>query len=293
MNLTICLLVVAHLHPEGPDPAGGRGLPRPHRRGLRPDVRPRQGRAARPRRPDRARRRSRRRFDDEVGYRISRVQFELPEISLEADEAAIVGLAARVWQHASLASATTQGLRKLRAGGVAVDESALTIIEPAARHRRAGLRRACSTPSPQRRRSASSYQSSGVAASHRRGTSSRGGSCPGTATGTSSATTATATPSGCSGSRGSWATSSPIGEPGELPAAGRPRPARAGRVAGAAAPAQLGHRPGPHRRRATSCAAGPSSRDPVDEQWTEIELPYAQWLSRWPTSCCRTAPTWS
>ncbi len=69
-------------------------------------------------------------FEDEVGYRIRRDRFELPEISLEADEAAIVGLAARVWQHASLASATTQGLRKLRAGGVVVDESALTILEP-------------------------------------------------------------------------------------------------------------------------------------------------------------------
>ncbi len=69
-------------------------------------------------------------FEDEVGYRVSRAQFELPEISLEADEAAVVGLAARVWQHASLASATTQGLRKLRAGGVDVDESALTILEP-------------------------------------------------------------------------------------------------------------------------------------------------------------------
>jgi proteasome accessory factor B len=69
-------------------------------------------------------------FEDEVGYRIRRDRFELPEISLEADEAAVVGLAARVWQHASLASATTQGLRKLRAGGVEVDESALSIIEP-------------------------------------------------------------------------------------------------------------------------------------------------------------------
>src|SRR5262249_19136855 len=51
-------------------------------------------------------------------------------ISLEADEAALLGLAARVWQHARLASATTQGLRKLRAGGVVVDESALAILEP-------------------------------------------------------------------------------------------------------------------------------------------------------------------
>ena len=46
-------------------------------------------------------------FDDEVGYRIRRDRFELPEISLEADEAAILGLAARVWQHARLATATT------------------------------------------------------------------------------------------------------------------------------------------------------------------------------------------
>lgn len=69
-------------------------------------------------------------FDDEVGYRIRRDQFELPEISVEADEAAMLGLAARVWQHARLASATTQGLRKLRAGGVVVDESALAILEP-------------------------------------------------------------------------------------------------------------------------------------------------------------------
>lgn len=69
-------------------------------------------------------------FEDEVGYRIRRDRFELPEISLTADEAAVVGLAARVWQHASLASDTSEGLRKLRAGGVDVDESALTILEP-------------------------------------------------------------------------------------------------------------------------------------------------------------------
>ncbi len=69
-------------------------------------------------------------FEDEPGYRIRRDLFELPEIELAPDEAAVVGLAARVWQDASLASATTQGLRKLRAGGVPVDESALTVLEP-------------------------------------------------------------------------------------------------------------------------------------------------------------------
>ncbi len=69
-------------------------------------------------------------FEDDPGYRVRRDEFELPEIHLEADEAAVVGLAARVWQHASLAAATSQGLRKLRAAGVSVDESALTILEP-------------------------------------------------------------------------------------------------------------------------------------------------------------------
>jgi proteasome accessory factor B len=69
-------------------------------------------------------------FEDEVGYRIPRDKFELPEVTLAADEAAVVGLAARVWLHARLASATSQGLRKLRAAGVDVDESALAILEP-------------------------------------------------------------------------------------------------------------------------------------------------------------------
>jgi proteasome accessory factor B len=69
-------------------------------------------------------------FDDEPGYRIRRDRFELPDIDLEPDEAAVVGLAARVWQHAHLASATTHGLRKLRAGGVSVDDSALSVLEP-------------------------------------------------------------------------------------------------------------------------------------------------------------------
>ncbi len=69
-------------------------------------------------------------FDDEVGYRIRRDRFELPEITLEADEAAVVGLAARVWQHASLANATSGAVRKLRAAGVEVDDEAFDIVEP-------------------------------------------------------------------------------------------------------------------------------------------------------------------
>ena len=69
-------------------------------------------------------------FGDELGYRIRRDAFELPEISLEPDEAAVVGLAARVWQQARLADATQSALLKLRAAGQQVDASGLTGIEP-------------------------------------------------------------------------------------------------------------------------------------------------------------------
>ena len=56
--------------------------------------------------------------DDEIGYRIARRDYELPEIHLEADEAAALGLAARLWQSAPLAGATGSALLKLRAAGV-------------------------------------------------------------------------------------------------------------------------------------------------------------------------------
>jgi len=69
-------------------------------------------------------------FDDEKGYRIHRQAFELPDIALEADEAAVVGLAARVWQHAGLAEATSDALVKLKAAGVEVDRTALDLVEP-------------------------------------------------------------------------------------------------------------------------------------------------------------------
>jgi len=69
-------------------------------------------------------------FDDEPGYRIRRDAFELPRIDLEPDEAAAVGLAARVWQHARLARQTSTAVLKLKAAGVAVDTTALTLVEP-------------------------------------------------------------------------------------------------------------------------------------------------------------------
>jgi proteasome accessory factor B len=62
-------------------------------------------------------------FDDDPGYRIRQQAYELPELRLEADEAAVLGLAARVWQRAELAGAAAGALLKLRAAGIdAVDE---------------------------------------------------------------------------------------------------------------------------------------------------------------------------
>jgi predicted DNA-binding transcriptional regulator YafY len=52
------------------------------------------------------------------GYRISRLDYELPDIDLEADEAAAVGLASRLWAAAPLSGAMGTALLKLRAAGV-------------------------------------------------------------------------------------------------------------------------------------------------------------------------------
>ena len=61
-------------------------------------------------------------WEDDSGYRIRRADYELPEIRLEPDEAAVLGLAARVWQRASLAEAASGALLKLRAAGADTDE---------------------------------------------------------------------------------------------------------------------------------------------------------------------------
>ncbi len=68
-------------------------------------------------------------WDDEVGYRIAQRDYQLPEITLEPDEAAALGLAARLWQSAPLAGVTGSALLKLRAAGIETPESA-TGLEP-------------------------------------------------------------------------------------------------------------------------------------------------------------------
>lgn len=74
-------------------------------------------------------------FDDEPGYRIVAAEFELPPVELSADEAAVVGVAARVWQHASVAESTQSALAKLRAAGVEPDTTQLAALEPSVQAR--------------------------------------------------------------------------------------------------------------------------------------------------------------
>lgn len=69
-------------------------------------------------------------FDSEPGYRIARREYALPDIPLEPDEIAAVGIAARLWRHAGLAAAASSGLAKLRAAGFDVDPDATLGVEP-------------------------------------------------------------------------------------------------------------------------------------------------------------------
>lgn len=72
-------------------------------------------------------------FEDEQGYRISPDTSSLPEIRFEADEAAVLGIAARAWEQQTLARATTEAMRKLAAQGVEVDTSRLDLVPPSLR----------------------------------------------------------------------------------------------------------------------------------------------------------------
>lgn len=69
-------------------------------------------------------------FEDEVGYRIPKDAYALPEITFDSDELAVLGLATRIWQHATLAGAASTAIRKLEAAGLDVDPEALSAVEP-------------------------------------------------------------------------------------------------------------------------------------------------------------------
>src|SRR5919108_5272341 len=63
-------------------------------------------------------------LDGEVGYLARRDSNRLPPITLDAEEAAALGLAAKVWQQARLAGAASGALQKLRAAGMPEAEDA-------------------------------------------------------------------------------------------------------------------------------------------------------------------------
>jgi proteasome accessory factor B len=61
-------------------------------------------------------------LDGDVGYLARRDRNRLPEIALDAEEAAALALAAKVWQQARLAEAASGALQKLRAAGVPYED---------------------------------------------------------------------------------------------------------------------------------------------------------------------------
>ncbi len=167
-------------------------------------------------------------WEDDPGYRIVKQSYELPEITLEPDEAAVLGLAAQVWQRASLAEAAGGAMLKLQ-GGRGRDRPGRRASGAAGRHPRRGVHPAvggaCATagPSPSTTAPAAASRCSSA-------WSSRGACCPGAAGGTWSATTAPATAPASSGSAASSATSRRPGRPGTVRGARGHRPARAGGV---------------------------------------------------------------
>lgn len=66
----------------------------------------------------------------EVGYRVDRREFELPLLEFSAEEKAVLGAAAHVWQESVAAEETTAALIGLRAAGIETDASHLMTLRP-------------------------------------------------------------------------------------------------------------------------------------------------------------------
>lgn len=69
-------------------------------------------------------------FPDEVGYRIRRRDFELPEIDFTPAELAALGIASTVWDDARVGGQATQALAKLRASGLDPDAERVATFAP-------------------------------------------------------------------------------------------------------------------------------------------------------------------
>ena len=69
-------------------------------------------------------------FEDEIGYRIRREAYALPEVRFDAEEMAVLALAARAWQQAALAGEASRALLKLQANGMDTGEVAVPGVDP-------------------------------------------------------------------------------------------------------------------------------------------------------------------
>ena len=69
-------------------------------------------------------------FEDEIGYRIDKREYELPDLHFDADELAVLGLASRAWQQASLAGPAAAAMRKLEALDISPDVESVVGLEP-------------------------------------------------------------------------------------------------------------------------------------------------------------------
>ncbi|MFB4195689.1 helix-turn-helix transcriptional regulator [Streptomyces carpaticus] len=72
-------------------------------------------------------------LDGEIGYLARRDRNRLPPLTLDAEEAAALGLAAKVWQQARLAGAASGALQKLRAAGMPLagaEQETFSALEP-------------------------------------------------------------------------------------------------------------------------------------------------------------------
>jgi predicted DNA-binding transcriptional regulator YafY len=72
-------------------------------------------------------------FEDEVGYRVDEAAYALPDLGFTSSEMAVLGLASRVWQQASLAGPAARAMAKLQALGVETDDESLVGVEPRVR----------------------------------------------------------------------------------------------------------------------------------------------------------------
>ncbi|MEU9130000.1 WYL domain-containing protein [Kitasatospora sp. NPDC048540] len=107
-------------------------------------------------------------LDGEVGYLARRDRNRLPEIALDAEEAAALTLAARVWQQAKMSGAASGALQKLRAAGVPFAEDAEhSALEPRIPAREAAFEPLL-TAARDRRPVSFEYRKAGAAAAEQR-----------------------------------------------------------------------------------------------------------------------------